>query len=76
MTSEAVLRYKTVMSQFDCDRVSPDEFRRIDAIVADFFGLSPDSIFRDLDLLCREKRANIRCYGGDFSEKSSKRESY
>jgi len=60
---EAVLRYKTSMSVFKkwaADGLfSADELLAIDTIIADKYGVSLSSIYRENELLCAENRANI-----------------
>jgi uncharacterized tellurite resistance protein B-like protein len=60
---EAILRYKTSMTAFKkwaADGViSEEELSAIDTIIADKYGVSLSSIYRENELLCAENRANI-----------------
>jgi len=57
---DAVLRYKTAMSLFQkwfADGViNADELLAIDTKLAEKYGLSSGSIYRDNELLCAQKR--------------------
>jgi len=61
--NEAVVRYKTSMSVFKkwtADGViSAEELLAIEPIIAKKYGISSRSIYREQDLNCAEKRANI-----------------
>jgi hypothetical protein len=60
---EAVLRYKASMSVFKKwaseGLISEEELLAIDTIIAEKYGVSSSSIYRENDLLCVPFRANI-----------------
>ena len=60
---EAILRYKTAMAMFrkwlSDGIITEDDLSVIETTLADKYGLSSCSIYRDSDLLCMKKRANI-----------------
>ena len=60
---EAILRYKASMSIFKKwateGLISEEELLAIDTMMAEKYGLSLSSIYRENDLLCTRFRANI-----------------
>lgn len=60
---EALARYKTAVSVFKNWRenglISEADYAKIDAAIAERYGISILSIYRENDLLCRENRGNI-----------------
>ena len=67
--NEAILRYKTAMTVFKNwladGLISREELLAIDTITAEKYGLSLSSIYRGIDLICAENRANI---GMDYNK--------
>jgi hypothetical protein len=61
--NDAVLRYKAAMSVFKSWResglISAEELSAIDTMLAQKYGLSSCSIYRENDLICSQNRANI-----------------
>ena len=60
---DAVLRYKTAMSVFKVwcasGAISEEELLTIDTIVAEKYGVSLSSIYREDYLICAKNRANM-----------------
>ena len=60
---DAVLRYKTAMSVFKLwlasGTISEEELLTIDTIVAEKYGVSLSSIYREDYLICAQNRANM-----------------
>ena len=72
---DAVLCYKTAVSVFNNwlvgGLITADEFKSIEAKIADKYGLSSHSIYRIKDLLYIGSYGNMQREGGAYEQKNN-----